>query len=129
MSNIIIASEKIKLYERLEYLCQYCNFSNEWKDEFWKDILYNKPVYDEFLFWVDKNDLLCKHSIKGYFITDIFVWEMRKFNVHHDRGKNYDDCDKTVMMMNSFKTMLDMEKDGGAELIRDMETKNGGDHL
>lgn len=129
MSDIIIASEKIKLYERLDYLCKYSGYSDEWKDDFWRDILINKGVYDEFLFWVDKNDLLCKYSIAGYYITDIFVWEMRKFNVRHDRGKNYDDCDKTVMMMNSFRTMLDMGKDGGDNIIRDMETKNGGDHL
>ena len=126
--SIIIASEKLKLYEIVENWAEYAGYSDEWKDEFWQDLLLNQDVYEEFLYYVDNNDFLCKYSYNGQFITDIFIWEMRKFNIKTDRGKNYADCDKAEMVLNAFRTMLDM-KENGDHIIDAMENKNGADKL
>lgn len=128
MSNIIIASEKLKLFEIVENWGEYAGYSSEWIDKFWQDLLLTPEVYEEFLYYVDKNDFLCKHAYNGQYITDIFIWEMRKFNIKTDRGKNYADCDKAEMVLNAFRTMLDM-KEHSDKVIDAMENKNGGDKL
>ena len=128
MENIIIASEKLKLFEIVENWAEYAGYSKEWADKFWQDLLLNQEVYEEFLYYVDKDDFLCKYSYNGQFITDIFIWEMRKFNIKTDRGKNYEDCDKAEMVLNAFRTMLDM-KDSADRITNAMENKNGADKL
>ena len=97
------------LFEVVEAWADYAGYTVEWADKFWQDLLLNKEVYEEFLYYIDHNDFLCKYSFNGQYITDIFIWEMRKFNVRTDRGKNYSDCDKTEMVLNAFRTMLDMK--------------------
>lgn len=128
MSNIIIASEKLKLFEIVSNWAEYAGYSDEWTNKFWQDLLLTSEVYEEFLYYVDNNDFLCKYSYNGQFITDIFIWEMRKFNIKTDRGKNYADCDKAEMVLNAFRTMLDM-KENGDHIIDAMENKNGADKL
>lgn len=128
MGNIVIASEKIKLFEIVENWSIYAGYNEEWQNKFWQDLLINKDIYDEFLYYVDHKDFLCKASVNGQFITDIFVWEMRKFNIKTDRGKNYADCDKAEMVLNAFRTMLDMKIDAD-RVLNAMENKNGADKL
>lgn len=128
MANIIIASEKLKLFELVKAWAEYAGYTDEWADKFWQDLLLNPDVYKEFLYYVDHEDFLCETCYNGQYITDIFIWEMRKFNIKTDRGKNYADCDKAEMVLNAFRTMLDM-RDNGEKTINDMENKNGGDKL
>lgn len=128
MGNIIIASEKLKLFEIVESWSEYAGYTKEWADKFWKDLLLCPDVYEEFLYYIDNDDFLCKHEFGGQYITDIFIWEMRKFNIKTDRGKNYADCDKAEMVLNAFRTMLDMKENAG-KVIDAMENKNGGDKL
>jgi len=128
MGNIIIASEKLKLFEIVENWSEYAGYSKEWADKFWQDLILSPQVYEEFLYYVDKEDFLCKYEVSGQYITDIFIWEMRKFNIKTDRGKNYADCDKVEMVLNAFRTMLDM-KENAQHVIDAMENKNGADKL
>lgn len=128
MGNIIIASEKLKLFELVKNWAEYAGYSEDWTNQFWQDLLLNSEVYEEFLYYVDKDDFLCKYSYNGQYITDIFIWEMRKFNIKTDRGKNYADCDKAEMVLNAFRTMLDM-KENGDHVIDAMENKNGADKI
>lgn len=130
MGNIIIAAEKLKLFELVEKWAEYAGYSKEWANDFWRDLLLNNEVYEEFLYYVDHEDFLCKYSYNGQYITDIFIWEMRKYNIKTDRGKNYADCDKVEMVLNAFRTMLNMKDEiQGQKVIDAMENKNGGDKL
>lgn len=126
MNTLIISSEKLKLFEIVKSWGEYAGYSDEWINKFWQDLLLNKEVYEEFIYYIDHDDFLCKYSYDGQYITDIFIWEMRKFNIKTDRGKNYEDCDKAEMVLNAFHTMLEM-KHNGAAVINAMENKNGGD--
>ncbi len=128
MAGLIIASEKIRLYEYLTQLCSYIQYTDEWRDAFWEDLLKNDAVYNEFLYWADKGDFLLACSVGGQTIIDILVWEMRKYNVRLDRGKNGPDCDKQAMVMEAFREMLDSCADGG-RLEWSMEMRNGMDEI
>ncbi|MFT3985941.1 MAG: hypothetical protein QM697_18745 [Lachnospiraceae bacterium] len=126
MRQIIIAQEKFKLYGKLSEMCEAAGYVPQWQEVFWKRLLEAPEVYKEFLYYAERQDFLCCCSINGYCITDIFVWQMRKYNVRTDRGKNGSDCDKLAMLLESFSTMLDLlEK--GAKIEWGMEMKNGMD--
>lgn len=126
--SIIIASEKLKLYEFLCEMCEYVRYTDDWRDEFWQKLLENEPVYQEYLYYADHRDFLLDTKVDGFTVIDILIWEMRKYNVRTDRGKNGEDCDKEAMVLESFNTMLDMCKN--AEKIEwSMEMRNGMDQL
>jgi len=128
MPGIVIAGEKIRLFEYLQEICEYIGYEEEWCDSFWEDLLLSEPVYREFLYWADHQDFLLQAKVNDNTIIDILVWEMRKYNVRTDRGKNGQDCDKTAMVMNAFREMLDAINDG-AKLTFDIENRNAGDML
>lgn len=128
MSGIIIAGEKLKLFEFLQTTCEYIGYDDEWRDRFWCDLLQNTLVYNEFLYWADHQDFLMAAKVNGNTIIDILVWEMRKYNVRTDRGKNGSDCNKIAMVMDAFREMLDAVNNG-EKLTSDMENKNGMDRL
>ena len=128
MSQIILAQEKIKLYSWLQEICEVVRYEASWRDRFWNKLLLQPGIYQEFLHYAETNDFLCKCQIDGYYITDIFIWEMRKYNVRTDRGKNGEDCDKYAMLLEAFDTMLEMV-DNGARVDWSMEMKTGMDQL
>lgn len=128
MNSLVIAGEKIKLYDFLRNLCHETGYSEEWCDEFWEDLLLNQAVYREFLYWADNDDFLLGCKVGGNTVIDILVWEMRKYNVRTDRGRNGSDCDKKAMVLESFREMLSSYKDG-ARLECSMENRNGMDQF
>lgn len=126
--SIIIASEKIKLFDYLCKVCEYVFYSDEWRDRFWNRLLLNDAVYKEFLYYAENHDFLLEVKVDGYSVIDILVWEMRKYNVRMDRGKNGSECDKEAMVLESFSTMLDM-CENAQEIEWSMEMRNGMDQL
>lgn len=112
MRQIIVAQEKLKLYDRLSGMCEAAGYVLQWRDTFWKRLLGAPQVYREFLYYAEHQDFLCGCTIDGYSITDIFVCQMRQYNICTDRGRNGSDCDKFAMLLESFSTMLDMQEKG-----------------
>lgn len=126
--SIIIASEKIKLFSYLCDLCEYIRYTDKWRDEFWGKLIENEPLYREYLYYVEHKDFLLDVKVDGFSVIDILIWEMRKYNIKTDRGKNGEDCDKEAMVLEAFNTMLDMCKNA-AKVEWSMEMRNGMDEL
>lgn len=125
---IIIASEKIKLYSELSRLCEFVGYTDEWRDAFWEDLLQEAGIYKEFLYYMEHQDFLDEYKVEGKSVLDIFVWQMRRFNLRLDRGKNGKECDKMAMLLETFRYMIDMKRNGGG-IEWSMEIKNGMDEL
>lgn len=128
MAGIVIAGEKLKLFEYLNSMCSIAGYTNEWRDNFWEALLKSEPVYQEFLYYADHQDFLLKCKVGGNTIIDILIWEMRKYNVRMDVGRNGPDCDKQAMILEAFMEMLN-SIDNGAKLEWSMEMRNGMDQL
>lgn len=136
MQPIIIASEKLKLYKELCRLCEFVGYTDEWRDRFWEDLLQEEEIYKEFLYYMEHQDFLDEYKVEGMSVLDIFVWQMRKFNLRLDRGKNGEECDKMAMLLETFRYMIDMkrkeespEKSDGQGCRWSMEMRNGMDEL
>lgn len=126
--SLIIAGEKLKLYQWLCSCCERIGYEDAWRDRFWQDLLLCPGVYQEFLYYADHQDFLLKYQVGGNTVIDILVWEMRKYNIRTDRGKNGPDCDKEAMVMEAFRQMMDSVRHAD-DLNREMENRNGMDKL
>lgn len=111
MNQIIYDARKVKAYECISKLCSYTGHTKEWTDDFWTMLRCSPPVYDELVYYLDHGDFLCRYKVGGCSIIDIFIWQMREFNIRTDRGKNGTECDKLDTVLLAFHTMLEMEKE------------------
>ncbi|MCR4691557.1 MAG: hypothetical protein K5739_09455 [Lachnospiraceae bacterium] len=126
MASLIFESEKMKLFSELTRLCGYVGYRDDWRDRFWNDLLANPDIYAEFLYYMDHQDFLDEAKVGGYTATDFFIWEMRKYNVRTDRGKNGADCDKYAMLLETFDSMMQKKKDQSS-ITWSMEMRSGCD--
>ncbi|MBQ7839621.1 MAG: hypothetical protein IJ390_03930 [Lachnospiraceae bacterium] len=111
MTGIIFDSGKIKVYENLCALCRYAGESQQWCDLLWQELLLDAQLYEEFLFFLKNGTLNDKMNCCGYTMIDLFIWQMDKYNLLHDTGKNTAECKKVDMVLRAFETMAQMKKD------------------
>lgn len=111
MAGIIYDSSKVKVYENLRTLCSFAGESQEWCDALWQDIVLDPELYGELLYYMHNDTLSSRMSCCGYTLIDLFVWQMDKYNLLHDTGKNTADCKKVDMVLRAFETMAQMKRD------------------
>lgn len=128
MSNIIIQTSKLKAYEYLEKLCSYCGYDTQWVDELWQGALVDGEIYDELVYYLENHSIKDSISIEGYGLTDLYVFQMNKYNLIREIGKNPVECNKERMVLNAFKMMIEMKKNP-EEYIKRIEEGKGNDKL
>lgn len=111
MSHIILGFEKVKAYEGLQMLCEYAGKSLEWCDGLWADMLKDRELYGEFVYYLENHSLEDKMKVCGYSLTDFYVWQMERYNLSIDSGKNSGLCNKEAMVLQAFQTMALMKKE------------------
>ncbi len=124
--SIIIATSKLKVYEGFTSICEYAGMSVEWSDELWAELNLDKDLYAEFVYYLQNHTFLDEMKIRGYSLSDLYVWQMDKYNLIREIGKNPVSCNKETMVMNAFKTMADMKKDPDVYVKR-IESGRGND--
>ncbi len=126
--NIIIATSKIKACEFFYELCDFCGYDRKWSDALWGDIVLDEDIYAEFLYYAQNHTLKDSFSICGYSLTDLYVFQMDKYNLIREIGKNTAECNKERMVLNAFRMMIDMRKDP-EPFLRRLEEGRGEDRL
>ena len=111
MANIIYDARKIKLMEAVKELSDLVGNNDDWFKSFWSSVMENTGIYEELLYYIDHHDLLCRYTIDGYSIADLFVWQMSNYDLLHDTGKNDASCCKEAMVLFAFEAMAEMAKD------------------
>ena len=126
--SIVIATSKIKACEFLYELCEYCGYEKEWVDALWIEIVENDDLYRELVYYFENHTFLDELKVKGYSLSDLYVFQMSKYNLIREIGKNPVECNKERMVMNSFRMMIDMIKDPETYVQR-IEEGKGNDKL
>ena len=111
MSYIICGTEKIKVYEGLKALCDYAGKTEEWCNELWLTILTDYELYGEFLYYLEHHGFADRMKVGGYSLTDCYVWQMERYNLAQDTGKNTASCNKEELVLQAFWTMAELKKD------------------
>jgi len=126
--NIVIDTTQLKIREYLEELCEYAGFDETRMDELWMELLSDSQLYGEFIYYLENHTFLDKMSIGGYSLSDLYVWQMDKYNLLSEIGKNPTSCNKETMVLNAFNAMSKMKKDPETYIKR-LESGRGNDLL
>lgn len=110
MKGILYDATKVKVCKAFYEICDYAQLSREWADGLWPDILCRKQLYEEFIYYVEHHTFSDKLKTCGYSLCDLYVWQMNRYNLIKDTGKNSRTCNKEKMAMQAFRTMADMMK-------------------
>ncbi len=108
--SIIISTSRIKTCEGFYELCEYAGLSKDFADNLWTELLLDPAIYDEFVFYLENHTFKDSFKISGYSLSDLYVWQMDKYNLIREIGKNPVSCNKETLVMNAFKTLADMKK-------------------
>lgn len=128
MSRIIYDATKVKVCQGLYDICEYAELNREWTDRLWQDVLSCREVYEELVYYMEHHTFMDKVKVGGYSLCDLYVFQMNKYNLVREVGKNPRTCNKEKMVMKAFRTMLDMMKEP-EEYIKRLEEGRGMDKM
>lgn len=108
MQGIVYDATKVKVCQAFYEICDYAELSREWADALWQDILSRKQIYEELIYYIEHHTFMDKVKVCGYSLCDLYVWQMNRYNLIKDTGKNSRTCNKEKMAMQAFRTMIDL---------------------
>lgn len=111
MQGILYDATKVKVCQAFYDICNYAELPAQWADELWMDILSRKSIYRELIYYIEHHTFLDELKVCGYSLCDLYVWQMNRYNLIKDTGKNSRTCNKEKMAMQAFRTMVDLMED------------------
>ena len=127
-ANIIIATAKIKACDFFYDLCESCGYEKEWADALWGDIISDDEIFSELVYYMAHHTLKDSVNVCGYSLTDLYVFQMDRYNLVREIGKNTAECNKERMVLNAFRMLVDMKADPETYLRR-LEEGRGEDRI
>lgn len=111
MAGILYDARRIKAYEGLLELGRIAGMSQEWCEALWEELLISPALLEELVFYLDHHYLTEKVKCCGYSLIDLYVWQMNRYNIIGDSGKNTAACNKDRMVLKAFYDMVQMQKE------------------
>lgn len=128
MNGIVYDARRIRAYEALFALGEYAGKDGEWLDGLWEGLVADADQMKEFMYYLDHHTFCDEDVSNGYSLSDLYVWQMDRYNLIRDIGKNTVCCNKEAMVLNTFQTMLNLKKDP-ATWVRRISAGEGMDQL
>lgn len=110
---ILFDARRIKAYERLQQLCEACGKNEGFTENLWLEMVADEGLMGEFMYYLDNHSIYGQLECEGYTLNDLYFYNMRQFEMMQDVGKNYSDCDKEELVLDTFMDMAGMLKDPG----------------
>lgn len=110
MAGIVYDARRIKAYEGLMELGNIAGENPQWCEMLWEEILFSPDLLDELVFYLEHHYLTENVSCCGYSLIDLYVWQLNRYNIIGDSGKNTDACNKERMVLHAFHDMTNMRK-------------------
>jgi hypothetical protein len=126
--GILYDARKLKAMEFLNELCEYAGKEEEFSARLWSEFIADSELYDEFVYYADNHTFLDNMKISGYSMSDLYVWQMDRYNIVRELGKNPTACNKETLVLNAFYEMSNMKKDP-ATYVKRIESGKGNDRL
>lgn len=126
--GILYDARKLKALEFLNDLCEYAGKDEEFAGRLWSELIKDGRLYDEFVYYADNHTFLDEMKISGYSMSDLYVWQMDRYNIVRELGKNPAACNKETLVLNAFLEMSNMKKDPATYVSR-IESGKGNDRL
>lgn len=118
------AMETLKSY--LTVLGHRAVMKDEEIENLWERMKASPSILQEFAYFHDFGDFLCKYSVAGYTIADILVWQVDHFKAYLDRREEVNRYRREKLVLMAFDILLQMEKDPDI-YVEKMQTETGTD--
>ena len=104
-NSIIFDRRKLAAYDIVTDFCKKMHWDDQFLAELWEGLIYNPLLFDEFVYYNQKNELTGNFTCEGYSMLDLYFYHLRQYNVSHDIGKNPENCSKDELVFRAFHTM------------------------
>ncbi len=128
VSGIVYDARRVLAYERMLELGRFAQKSEEFIAGLWEEVVLDEALLKEFVYYVDNHTFLDEAVCRGYTMTDLYVWQMDRYNLIRDIGKNTSACNKEALVLNTFRSMLDMKKNPDA-FVKKLTKGTGMDQI
>lgn len=110
-SYIVYDGRKVAAYNLVADFCKSRGWDDKFLAELWEGILLQPLLYDEFVYYLEKNELTGNFICHGYTMFDLYFYHLRSYNAGHDVGKDSDVSDKDEIIFMAFHTMGRLQKE------------------
>ncbi|MCD8037954.1 MAG: hypothetical protein LUE96_02520 [Lachnospiraceae bacterium] len=110
MAGILHDARRIKAYEGMLALGALAGEDKEYCDRLWAELILDRELFDELVYYLENHSLLDRVKCEGYGLTDLYIWQMNRYNIIGDTGKNTGACNKERMVLHAFCDMVEMKK-------------------
>ena len=107
-------ARRIKAYERLSALGETAGETRQWCEALWEELVFDSELTEELVFYLEHHALMDKVHCEGYGLTDLYIWQMNRYNLIRDSGKNTAACNKDRMVLHAFRDMIERKKEPAA---------------
>lgn len=111
MSDIILNSKYILTMEALYQIGEGAGRDRNWLDILWTELIEEPDLMKEFMYYVDFNCFKDEFACEGFCLTDMYVFQMSRYNLIRDIGKNTTACSKEYLALGAFHDMAQMIKE------------------
>ena len=108
---IIFDARRVKAYEALQEVGKQSGKEVGFLDGLWTELCADEELFTEFVYYLENHSIKDEIKCEGYGLTDLYFYLMRRYEVGQDIGKNYADCDKEALVLDTFDMMAQMKKD------------------
>jgi hypothetical protein len=115
-----------KAYAWAEALCGYAGADKAFLQDFWERLTDDPEIYEEFVYYLEHQDFLCKVKIEGYGLVDLMVFQIDHFRAVMDQDVADMRFNKDKMLLMAFNSLLQMRRDP-APFVRMMQGQTGTD--
>lgn len=107
---IVLDGRKLLALEAFKALGEYANRDKEWLDVLWLELLEIPALMEEFMYYLDNHTFSDNNLCRGFGMTDLYVFQLSRYNLIRDIGKNTESCNKESMVLGAFHDMYQMIK-------------------
>ncbi|MDO5156210.1 MAG: hypothetical protein Q4D51_09620 [Eubacteriales bacterium] len=108
---VIYDARKLAAYNLGLDLSLSKGFDEQFFSQLWEGLLTNPLLYDEFVYYLQTEELTGHFTCEGYSMFDLYFFHLGEYNFTHDLGKNPIGCDKATITLQAFHTMGQLVKD------------------
>lgn len=127
-SYIVYDGRKVAAYNLAADFCKSRGWDDKFLSDLWEGILQKPLLYDEFVYYLEKNELTGNFNCHGYTMPDLYFYHLRCYNAGHDVGKDSDVNNKDEIVFMAFHTMGRLQKEPDAYIAM-LEKYSGMDIL
>lgn len=109
--GIVLDARKLLAWEYFGKLGEFSGREKDWLDMLWAELLEEPKLMKEFMYYADHHTFSDEHLCRGYGMTDLYVFQMSRYNLIRDIGKNTASCNKEFLVLGAFHDMACMLKD------------------